>query len=68
MDIYNNNHRSRNIVYRLNRTLSKAMGDLSMKDQEIEKLKMQLQKIQEQKMKSNNVYLAEIQKNYKLTQ
>jgi len=44
------------------------MGDLSMKDQEIEKLKMQLQKIQEQKMKSNNVYLAEIQKNYKLTQ
>jgi len=44
------------------------MGDLSLKDQEIEKLKMQLQKIQEHKIKSDNAYLAEIQKNYKLTQ
>lgn len=48
--------------------LSKAMGDLSLKDQEIKKLKMQLQKVQEQKIKSDNAYLAEIQKNYKLTQ
>lgn len=48
--------------------LSKAMGDLSLKNQEIEKLKMQLQKIQEQKIKSDNAYLPQIQKNYKLTQ
>jgi len=44
------------------------MGDLSLEDQEVEKLKMKLQKVQEYKIKYDNAYLADIQKNYKLTQ
>lgn len=48
--------------------LSKDMGDLSLKYQEIGKLMMQLQKILKQKIKYDNAYLAKIQKNDKLTQ
>lgn len=42
------------------------MGYLKLKVQEIEKLILQLQKIQEQKMKTNNAYVDEIHKNFKV--
>ena len=43
------------------------MGDLSLKDMEIEKLRVQIENIQERRIKTNNSYSTEIQKNYKLT-
>ena len=54
---------SQNLVEKL----SKAMGDLSIKDKEIEKLRVQLEKIQDKKINFDNVYLDEIQKIFKLT-
>lgn len=40
--------------------LAKAMGDLSLRREEIEKLKSQLHNLQEQKLKIDNAYVAEI--------
>lgn len=48
--------------------LAKAMGYLSIKGQEIEKLKAQLNNLQEQKIKTNKAYLPELQKSHRLSQ
>jgi len=47
--------------------LSKPMGDFSLKDIEIEKLKTLLKKVQNDKIRANNTYLVEVQKNFRLT-
>ena len=44
------------------------MGDLSLRGQEIEKLKAQLHNLQEHKIRIDNAYVAEIQKSHRLTQ
>ena len=48
--------------------LIRAMDDLSIRGQEIEKLKTQWNNLREKKLKIDNVYLAELQKTHKLTQ
>lgn len=47
--------------------LSKAMGDLSLQNVEIDKLKEKLQRMEETKNKLDNAYIVEIKKNFKLT-
>lgn len=44
------------------------MGDLSLREQEIEKLKAQLHNLQEHKIKIDNAYREEIQKSHSLIQ
>lgn len=44
------------------------MYELSIKGQEIKKLKDQLAKIQEKKLKIDSAYLGELQKTHDLTQ
>lgn len=44
------------------------MGDLSLRGHEIENLKAQLHNLQEQKIKIDNAYVAEIQKSHMLTE
>ena len=45
-----------------------SMGDLSLKDKQIENLKAQLQILQEQKIKSDNAYAVELEKSHKLNE
>lgn len=48
--------------------LAQALGELSLTNREMEKLTTTLSKMEENKIKANNAYLAEVQKNYKLVQ
>jgi len=60
--IYNNrsiNNKTESASQNLAEQLSKAMGDLSLEDMEIEKLRAQLEKSQDNKIKVDNAYLAE---------
>jgi len=43
------------------------MGDVSLRNVEIEKLKPSLQRMEENKLKANNAYISEVQKNFRLT-
>ena len=43
------------------------MDDLSIRGQEIEKLKGQLKTLQEHKLRVDNSYIVEMQKSHKLT-
>lgn len=43
------------------------MGDLSLRNVEIENLKTTLQKMKENKIKADNAYISKIEKNFKLT-
>ena len=45
--------------------LSKAMRDLSLKDMEIEKLKIQVEKSQDNKIKVDNAYLVEVKRKFR---
>lgn len=46
----------------------KALGDLSLTNQENEKLLGTLRRMEENKIKADNAYLVELEKNFKLTQ
>jgi len=48
--------------------LIKAMQEMSIQGKEIEKLKDQLKNLQEQKLKIDNSYVAELQKSHRLAQ